>query len=50
MSFIRTVAFLSNHLGIEVEDDEYTADNFGTFRAIGDFIEAKEASARYHAA
>jgi acyl carrier protein len=41
LGFIRTVAFLENHLGVKVEDDEYTADNFATLRTISEFIAAK---------
>ena len=46
LGFIRTVAFLENHFGVKVEDDEYTADNFATLRSMSEFIAAKSGPAK----
>jgi acyl carrier protein len=41
LGLIRLVAFLDNELGYRIEDEEMTADNFATLRALGELLATK---------
>ena len=45
LGLIRLVAFLDNELGYRIEDEEMTADNFATLRALGELLATKTPSA-----
>ena len=45
LGLIRLVAFLESDLGIRVEDEELTAENFATLRKLGDLIATKTPTA-----
>jgi acyl carrier protein len=45
LGLIRLVAFLESDLGIRVEDEELIAENFATFRKLGDLIATKTPTA-----
>ena len=41
LGVIRLVAFLETELGYRIEDEQMTADNFATLRALGDLLATK---------
>ena len=41
LSLIRLVSFMETDCGIRVEDEELVADNFASFRSLGDLIARK---------
>ena len=41
LGLIRLVAFLENEFGYRIEDEEMTADNFATLRALGELLATK---------
>ena len=41
LNFIQLCAFLEKDVGLKMEDDELTLDNFDTLRTIGTFIATK---------
>ena len=45
LGLIRLIAFLDNELGYRIEDEEMTADNFATLRALGELLATKTSSA-----
>ena len=45
LALIRMVAFLESDLGIRIEDEELTADNFATLRTLGELLATKTPTA-----
>jgi acyl carrier protein len=41
LGLIRLITFLDNELGYRIEDEEMTADNFATLRALGELLASK---------
>ena len=41
LGLIRLIAFLDHELGYRIEDEEMTADNFATLRALGELLATK---------
>lgn len=44
MGVMELVVFLQDQFGIEIADDEITAEHLGTLRAMSDFVAAKRAA------
>lgn len=45
LGLIRLVSFMEGDCGIRIEDEELIAENFATFRNLGELIEKKSQSA-----
>ena len=45
LGLVRLIAFLENDLGIRVEDEELTAENFATLRQLGELLATKTPTA-----
>ena len=41
LGLIRLIAFLDDEFGYRIEDEEITADNFATLRALGELLATK---------
>jgi len=44
LGMIRLLAFIQEELGVPIEDDEFTLDNFRTLRSIEQLIQSKAMS------